>query len=150
MDREYSPTRQIYKKYIIDDGWSEDMPLEVIDVIELRVQMARSEAVRRVYDENRNHKGGWLDEEVARKYSEAALIPLVSSGGQYIGRVRELGKDLQEKYGVTEIEAINILNDTENVEDYINKYYRIKNCIPSRIDEEAIRNQTLEELRLAV
>lgn len=91
MDREYTTARQIYKRHIIDDGWSENMPLEVIEIIELRVQMARNEAIRRVYEEHKSHKGDWLNADVARKYEAAAWIYLVLSGGQYVGKVRVLG-----------------------------------------------------------
>ena len=149
MDREYSTARQIYKRHVIDDGWSENMPLEVIEIIELRVQMARNEAIRRVYEEHKSHKGDWLNADVARKYEAAAWIYLVLSGGQYIGKVRELGQELQDKYGVTELEAINILNGY-NVSDYVNKYYRIENCIPLFVDENAIGLDTWRALKLAI
>ena len=57
--------------------------------------------------------------------------------GQYIGKVREIGEELQKEYGVTELEAINILNEN-NVDDYLNKYYRIQHRIPHYVNAQAI------------
>ena len=71
------------------------------------------------------------------------------SAGQYVGMVRELGEELQKKYGVTELEAINILRNY-NVSDYVNKYYRIKNLIPLRISEETVWEETLADLKIAI
>lgn len=37
MDREYITARQIYNRYVVDDGWSEDMPMEIIEVIDFHL-----------------------------------------------------------------------------------------------------------------
>ena len=149
MDREYITARQIYNRYVVDDGWSEDMPMEIIEVIDFHLQMAKREAERKVLEEHRLHKGEWLNAEVARLYSEKAWVYLMLSAGQYVGMVRELGEELQKKYGVTELEAINILRNY-NVSDYVNKYYRIKNLIPLRISEETVWEETLADLKIAI
>ena len=47
------------------------------------------------------------------------------------------GEELQKEYGVTELEAINILNEN-NVDDYLNKYYRIQHRIPDYVNAQAI------------
>lgn len=39
---------------------------------------------------------------------------------------------LQEEYGLLEIEAINVLNG-HHINEYINKYYRIKHRIPTEV-----------------
>lgn len=149
MDREYITARQIYNRYVVDDGWSEDMPMEIIEVIDFHLQMAKHEAERKVLEEHRLHKGEWLNAEVARLYCEKAWVYLMLSAGQYVGMVRELGEELQKKYGVTELEAINILRNY-NVSDYVNKYYRIKNLIPLRISEETVWEETLADLKIAI
>lgn len=61
----------------------------------------------------------------------------VLSDGQNVGKVREIGEELQREYGVTEIESINIMNE-RNVADYLNKYYRIQHKIPLNVNEQAI------------
>lgn len=75
-----------------------------------------------------NHKGDWLTEKVVKEYVEMAKMYWEEYGGKYIGELRVLGDELMEKYGVTEIEAINILYNRHTA-DYIEKYYRIKNLI---------------------
>lgn len=137
MDREFITARQIYNRYVVDDGWSEIMPVEIIEVIDLHLQMAKREAERKVLEEHSLHKGEWLNAEVAKKYHEIAWGYLVISAGQYVGKVRELGEELQKKYGVTELEAINILRNN-NVSDYVNKYYRIQHLIPLQVDAQRI------------
>ena len=42
---------------------------------------------------------------------------------------------LMEEFGVTQLEATNILNGF-HVADYVNKYYRIQNKIPLDIKEK--------------
>ena len=57
----------------------------------------------------------------------------VQNGNQYIGKVREIGEELRRLYGVTEIEARNILFE-RNVSDYVNKYDRIRNLMPVGVE----------------
>lgn len=142
MDREDCGYRKIYRSYVIDDGWN--LPQEIVEVIDLKVQLAWKDAYRKVCLENSRHRGGWLDSEVARKYAAMSWIWRVISEGQYIGKVREIGEELQREYGVTELEAINILNE-RNVSDYVNKYYRIQNRIPVAVNAQEICNDVVNE-----
>jgi len=142
MSREDCGYRTVYRSYVIDDGWH--LPQEVVEAIDLRIQTARKDAYKMVCLENSRHRGGWLDFEVARKYSAMSWVWRVLEGGQYIGKVRELGEELQREYGVTELEAINILNGY-NVYDYVNKYERIRNRIPIAVDEQEICNDVAGE-----
>ena len=71
-------------------------------------------------------------------------IPIFSEGNQYIGKVREYGIELQEKYGVTEQEAINIVMENKTV-DYARKYYKIKNLIPDFVDQQYICDTIKQE-----
>lgn len=99
MDRESNGTRSIYRSYVIDDGWH--VPKSVIEVIDFRIEMAWKDAVELVKRQNLEHKGGWLTLSIAREYEEKAWPYLALNGGQYLGFVRELGTDLQKKYGLT-------------------------------------------------
>ena len=135
IDWETIRYRSIFRTYVIDDEWH--LLKEVVKRIDICIKEARADALRRVFKQNREHKGLWLDAKVAERYAAYAMVPLAINGNQYINEVRKLGEELQNEYGVTEIEAINILND-ENVEDYINNYFRIKNLIPNYVDEQAI------------
>ena len=135
MDREDKGCITIYKSYVIDDGWN--LPKEIVEAIDLRVQLAYEDAYRRVCHEYNRHKGGWITADVARMYAAKSWIWRVLADGQYIGKVREIGEELQKEYGVTELEAINILNEN-NVDDYLNKYYRIQHRIPDYVNAQAI------------
>lgn len=82
-------------------------------------------AQERINQEHAQHKGEWLTAEVCEYYKkEADAINEYDS--QDVRRHRELRLELQEKYGLTEVEAINILNGN-NVSDYLLKYRRILN-----------------------
>lgn len=123
----YEPmSRSTYKTYIVDDGWN--LPYEVVEEITFMMVESQSKAFKRLYEQKKQHKGDWLTEEVAYDYACRSLALRALSGNQYIGKLRELGEELQERYGVTELEAINILFE-RNVDDYVQKYYRIKNLI---------------------
>ncbi len=61
-----------------------------------------------------------LTAQVANEYRERALQ---LSGTEDTGARRDLRMELQSKYGVTEIEAINILNGM-HVKQYLDKYSR--------------------------
>ena len=140
-DREQNSTRTICKSYVIDDGWN--LPEEIIEVIDLTIEEAWESAVKRVEQLRAKHKGEWLTMDVAKKYRQLAAPFLAFYDGQNIKTVRELEKELQEKYGVTELEAINIINGYHH-RDYVEKYYRIKNCIPEGFDQQDICDSIAE------
>ena len=79
----------------------------------------------RIDEENANHQGEWLTAEVCDKYREMAT-EINEFDPQDVRRHRELRWKLQEEYGLTEVEAINILNGN-NISDYLLKYRRIMN-----------------------
>lgn len=70
----------------------------------------------------------WLNRDVVLEYQRKAKA--LGSTVNFIGVVRALTEELQTIYGLTEIEAFNIINGY-NVNDYITKYYRIENRIPT-------------------
>lgn len=140
--REQSRNREIYNNYIIDDGWN--IPKEVIEVIELRIARAWQDAVAEMKKKRDAHKGAFITKEIADAYIHEAWPYRMVNGNQYTGFVRELGIDLQDKYGVTELEAINILNGI-HVKDYIHKYDCMKNLIPPVVHTQAICDGVLHE-----
>ncbi|MDO4187614.1 MAG: hypothetical protein Q4D29_01365 [Lachnospiraceae bacterium] len=86
-------------------------------------------AQQRIDEENAQHGNcDWLTQEVCDRYREAAK-EINDFDPQDIRRHRELRKELQAKYGLTEVEAINILNGN-NISDYLLKYRRIMNREP--------------------
>ena len=99
--------------------------------------MAKIADIKWVNDKFKFHRGDWLTIEVALDYQRrAARLPEAS--GQIVGERRKLVWELIEKYGVTEIEANNIING-RFIPDYVNKYERIR-------DRRAIERIARKEL----
>ena len=85
-------------------------------------------AQMRIDEEHAQHRGEWLTQEVCDQYRlEAEQINEFDP--QDVRRHREMRLELQQKYGLTEVEAINILNGN-NISDYLLKYRRIMNREP--------------------
>lgn len=61
-----------------------------------------------------------LTQEIARAYRDRAKA-LPDNGTQDLGKRRELRRELQERCGLTELEAINIINGFQ-IDDYCRKY----------------------------
>ena len=141
-DREYTSARTILKRYVIDDGWN--VPEEIIADIELKIEQSWDEAVREVEMLKRKHKGNWITMGIAQYYRQLAAPFLAFHDRQYVQTIRELGVELRKKYGVTELEAINILNGY-HLKDYVNKYYMIRNLIPAGFDAQSICDMVLSE-----
>ncbi len=72
----------------------------------------------------------WLTQDIADNYRNKVKNASRSASSN-IGILVDLREDMMKKYGVSEIEAINILNGM-HVTEYVAKYYRIKNLIPLR------------------
>ena len=148
MDREINSAVIIFHPYIIDDGWN--LPTEVVEEIEYKVKESCKTAYQRVCREYEEHRGKWLTLDVAEKYEAKSWIFRVMEDNRYAGMVRVIGEELQREYGVTELEAINIMNGC-HVQDYVYKYYRIRNKIPVCVNEQAICNEVAEAyLRTAI
>ena len=127
--------KTVYYSYVVDDGWH--LPYEVIEQINYRIRQSQKAALNKVIRQNRMHKGDWITKEVAERYAAKSWVYRVLYSGQYIGEVRRFGQELQELYGLTECEAINIMNG-RNVSDTIARYDRIKNMIPVRVNQQDI------------
>ena len=84
--------------------------------------------MERLLNEQRKHKGQWLTKEAVDYYYEQAQ-KCSSNNSQDIGQRRQLRKELQERFGLLEIEAVNILSGVHGA-FYVEKYNRIRNCTP--------------------
>ena len=134
--------RSIFNRTVIDDGWQ--MPEELLEEIEFRIVKAKEAAMREVMKKHAAHRGKWINEKVVREYQAKAMVWRALSDYQNVQKVREIAKELQQEYGLTELEAINILNE-RNVRDYLNKYYRIQNMIPQAVDSLLIIRDVKEQ-----
>lgn len=67
-----------------------------------------------------SHKGDWLTDSACMEYHRQAKT-MNGFGKQDIGEKRKLREELQERYGLLETEAINILDGVRS-RDYIEKY----------------------------
>lgn len=74
------------------------------------------------------HGYKWITEEVAEEYQDKFKKQL-QNGVSEVDACWELGAELQTIYGVTQIEAMNILKGYQ-VKDYVNRYERIRKLIP--------------------
>lgn len=92
----------------------------------------KDKEIERLVNEHEKHKGLWLTAEVVAEYQKRARR-ISTIGDQDVGVRRALRQELQEKYGLLEIEAINILNGY-HAAFYVEKYRRIQNCLPWNTD----------------
>lgn len=79
------------------------------------------------------HQGEWLTMDACKEYYDRAQA-LLPNGKQDIGERRELRIELQNRFGIAEIEAINIL-DGYHIQEYVEKYNNIRNM---RIPNEPV------------
>lgn len=84
--------------------------------------------MEKLLQQKNNHDGEWLTIESANEYYKRAC-EIRNFSREDTKEFRELRTEFQERYGLTELEALNILNGY-HAADYVNKYYRIKNLIP--------------------
>lgn len=87
-----------------------------------------SKEMKHLMQQKANHKGEWLTMEAANDYYKRAC-EIRNFTGEDTNEFRKLRIEFQERYGLTELEAINILKG-HYAADYVNRYYRIKNLIP--------------------
>ena len=146
LNKENAGGRTVYNSYVIDDGWH--LPEEVMEAIGFRIQSTLKQRYREICREHDLHRGNWLTESVARKYEAKSWVYRVWLGNQYIKQVREIGEELQREYGVTELEAINIMNG-RNVAAYVSKYYRMQHRIPLPVNQQAICDEMAREYLVA-
>lgn len=90
-----------------------------------------------------NHRGLWLTYEEACEYRDKAA-ELENNGRQDTGAFRAFREEFRAAYGLTELEAINILNGY-NIEDYVRKYYSIMHLIISDKEKKENDNEESEK-----
>ena len=93
---------------------------------------AEERELQRLLNERDKHKGDWLTAEAVAAYRKRAQR-ISAKDNQDIGARRALRVELQQRYGLSEIEAINILNGFHGA-FYVEKYRRIQNGIPWQTD----------------
>lgn len=89
----------------------------------------------RCYELMQQYKEKRVTEQVAKEYAELGKGLKSNEGGDQREH-RALEKELVREYGVTEVEAINILNG-RNISDYIRKYEDIANGIFYNIEAKS-------------
>ena len=98
--------------------------------------------------QKKNEEREWLTLEIAEEYKRKAQM-LPDNGGQDIGPRRKLREELQLRCGLTELEAINILNGN-HMAACVQKYYMLQNGITIEKDPKKNKNlinlEALEEL----
>jgi hypothetical protein len=91
----------------------------------------RQDAIDHVNRQHRLHRGKWLTKEAIKEYrNKAKKIPNENPADHK--ERRKLEEEFRIEYGLTFLEAENILNGY-NIADYLLKYNRIKNRIPLNI-----------------
>ncbi len=76
----------------------------------------------------------YITVDIANEYHQKAQH--LSEYGHDIGGVRSLKEEMCRKYGLTELEAFNILHGY-HIGDYVGKYERLKNGIVLSNDKKA-------------
>ena len=99
----------------------------------------KQDAIDLVNEQHRLHRGKWLTLEVAKQYQKRAYE---LNNSTY--EIHKLMLELRKEYGITQLEAINILNG-HHIADYVNKYYRIQNLIPLDIKEKTTDKKNEED-----
>lgn len=93
---------------------------------------AEERELQRLLNERDKHQGDWLTAEAVAAYRKRDQR-ISAKDNQDIGARRALRVELQQRYGLLEIEAINILNGFHGA-FYVEKYRRIQNCVPWQTD----------------
>ena len=91
----------------------------------------------------KHHHGKWLDEDGVIKYQKLAQ-KLRDADPQLAGERRKLAIQFMDEYGITELEAINILNG-HRAGDYIAKYQRIRTQTPLILKNEKAKGEETDD-----
>lgn len=99
----------------------------------LKTQAEYDALVKEQHKWHTEHEYEWLTEAVVEDYRIKYRAAL-QNGGNEVEEQRRYCTELQNKYGLTELEATNILNGF-HAQDYISKYSRIHRLIPIKRNE---------------
>lgn len=75
-------------------------------------------------EQYKKHKGDWLTWDVVKTY-RARVEKVKNPTKENKGKIRNLEQELMDKYGILEIEAVNIVWGY-NAADYVHKYVMMK------------------------
>lgn len=101
----------------------EDFEEEVSDSVKKKRILEKK--IKELKQKHDHHKGEWITFEDAKEYRDRAE-KLPYNGRQDIGERRALRIELQERFGLDEGEAVNIINGF-NMRDIVQVYDNIKN-----------------------
>ena len=87
----------------------------------------------------------WLNDEIAQEYKTKAAA-LSKNGRQDTGEMRKLRMELMDRCGVTEVEAINILNGY-HINDYVLKYEVRSGKVVLQRDEKKRKSDQKKNVR---
>ena len=96
----------------------------------------REEDLKWLKNSLKYHKGKWLTAEAVLHYRKLGA-QLLDSGNYMSGERRALCLQLMDEYGVSEIEAFNIVNGYGGM-DYVAKYERIRTQTPLKITNKQL------------
>ena len=94
----------------------------------IRTQKEADDLVLKQYERHIKNKYQWIDQEIADLYRKKSLM-FASEGSGGRQKTGILKKELQEVYGLNEVEAVNLLSGY-HISDYVNKYERIRTKTP--------------------
>ena len=108
-----------------------------MDKMERQLQKAQ-EIVNAAYQWHIDHNYDWLTSDVAHEYRSRAE----KLGGSIndTGARRQLREELQSKYGLTTVEATNILSGY-HISEYVEKYRKISERIPTFLNQSGEKNE---------
>ena len=101
---------------------------EVDDEIKELLDALEEQDIKYLTEKRKKHKGEWITQKAVDEYRARALC-LWQNENQDVGERRALRIELEEWYGLTELEAVNILNG-KYTPDILRKYERIQKLIP--------------------
>lgn len=129
-------------RIVFDDGWN--LPVEIFEELDFSLVTSKVDEFLSLCRANAQHEGKWITLEIAKKYHELAMPCLIRNGNNYAGEVRTLGNSLIRNYGMTELEAFNVLRGF-HIEDYVNKYWRIKTLFSNEIEDFDSEDEEVQE-----
>lgn len=103
----------------------------------------KEKEIVRLREQRDRHRGEWITRETVEHYQKKAST-LENNSMEDTGGKRALRMELQEKYDLLEVEAINLLNGY-HVQDILRKYERIQNIIPLDVKNEKVYKTHDEE-----
>lgn len=100
----------------------------------IRTQKDAEKHVQEQYDWHTSHAYKWLTPEIAEAYHQKMRVRAAQTT-DVVPLQFELCNELQTIYGVTRLEAVNILNGY-HINDYVEKYKRIETKTPIKLRRE--------------